>query len=1238
MAIEETLRFRVESDTSGLRSGIVNMASDVGNSIQSTVGFAGQAMSGVGATASTGFDVMQSSIQGSYGAMQYYGMGAMQGAANSLQQAAQHRMMVHNMIMSQTIDPMAQAVGQQYSKSRDFSDAASAIAFGGAAALTTAVGWGLASSIAPSPGKLWAAGKAMGGAKGYIMGGLGAGAAMMLPYMAVDAAVGMATDDVTQNRQIANAIGGMSSMYVNPLYKGVGSQFSSYDQRDMASGLMFSARNIDRQAILDHRPTLGIEGITQILKGSEDLFRDHTLSPDQFRKKFTEKVNMVREFAEAFNKTIEESVEITKALSGRHGIAPGSDPRQIAMSVGLSANAAGLTTTGMIGVAQAGVSSYAAAGIARNPLASMSGAIQNVSNVHALENMGIANRMDLRAVGGATALGQSMTQMQAGLMQGGIGNFLAALQMQGGNELVQQVASGKVGLGEMLSQAAGVAGGGVNKLSDFFANSDVLKSKINPIQQLGFMGSMAVNTLEQMGMNVNTSNVATVFQSTFGMNNIMARTLAQQMANAPEMYGAQMNAASNTILEQAKQREGAVRASSMLDVFGMRELKAGWVGFRQDFTDRVSKPVGNWFTQIGENIEDWKEGVLGLSSYNMSSQDFENFYRKENPVYNKMVSPKILDRAWKLRASQTADYVSRQIGIFSDGVGKIKDNAPEWVKTAYSGIKEMRERESGSEAAPMTIAEGLINGVLGLDQYRDEIIAGSRVERNLITDFTAGYRGFQDVISKNQGFFNNAGVVAAMRKIRYSSMRKKRSAEELFNEIEKETEGMMPTADREERIKIAGALAAEHGIELSKETTASWDATMVKAAQREVGANKKELAWRLGGSRGFNLFTSKAEYAGEYLLGGKAANALGNMGVDAQKDSARIIILSNKKRNNQISKNEETELSTLRVNMKNRMNEANISGEARTGLLSLTEVGGLDGTRLAEMEKKGVMNKLEEILPGLAGAEDMKATRGLMSHFTTKVGIDIEIDKKGEEFKGLQIAISTISGGQKLFDRAMKEVQLVSEGNIEERIDTLSKTLSGKKGADFIDILKRRGGINMKRVGELFEGIREFSGKDDVDAISWVSKETHGEPIRKFNLEGRLAKAKQEAEGKEDYLKRVNKINKDFFTLLHGGDAVKAKEINKIAARFAPGTSAKIIKNIALSKQGDYQYLKKVTFGEYLTKSGSQKIGKVTEGGTTPGQFAATTRSQIDMMKQHIATLDQLQKTLSIVASKIKPG
>lgn len=1270
MAQEETLRYKIQVDTTDAQPVIQNMVASVGQAISTAGGYAMAGAQGVSNT----FGFASSAVGGSYNSLQQgYNMAApaFGGAAGSLQMGATH---IQNVRASYAGGQTAGVFQGAQNAAAAFDDpnrnfgsmAATGAIYGGAAI----AGWtgvqamadfsgraahmmrhpiksfnmmraaGIRGGFAAMPGLGGMMGRtgasmmgrlgfgAVGRGLGYAVGGLGG---LMLPFMAADMAINQVMDDVAERNEAANAIGQYDSMHRGPFSgSGKGSRFSKSERLRMADYMKDYADEIDRADFGQGK--MGFKGLTQVLSGfQEQIFRDPNLSPKKFREVFSKKVEMVRDFAMAFDKTIGESVGLIKKLQGITGLA--QDPRQTAAMVGAASNVSGISTIGMLGMAQQGAGSYLGQGLTRAAGANV--AIQGAADFGTMFRTGLISRNDFARVGGTKGMTQMQVALQGAFTSGPFGQMLAASALQGGKvnaSAINNIISGQTGTGQMLSNASGIAGGGINALSNFYANKDKLVQQISPAQQQGLVGAMAIRMLNMTGMDTNQANLQTVFASQFGMNRSAARILATRMMN-PQVYQQQMNAQFNRMQQKANAAERSQHGwgSWLARKTGWNTAKKWFSGLGTAFRREISNPIGNAIDWSGRKWTQFKDWTTGTQRINLRSDlnDIDSLYQDTSLSTNNMYQMGTGDSVNKA-VSANFDTIKAAAQSVRDRGGK----EPQWVKDALN--------DNWNYQIGLGIADRKTVG---------RIASGFQRETKIMRDIQMGASSGQ-VLDAKSSLMKNAGFI--------------RGVTELLREQEDGTK--FTSAQAAQRIvsrgglfglksgaslsdltatqrRQLGAAMAQYGVKTDDRSAATGqvdlDISVMKNMQAKVkkaegdlsdmfqarGYFKRQFSTYLG-----NYTADKEKNPFEFVYGVKFAHTMTAQSKETQADVVRAMSIMSKGG----SATNADKARAKQILNKMLKTQKTLKGSDRAAFSKMVldlqkfttgnpgEITGNIG-RLGESFR----DKADNILGGIDLGKKLLASKAQITQFSRRMTMElISDDRAGAKGKILEF-IKRKGLDKDDFNTVMKRMDSLGQGDVSKNLQEFGKMYGEKKFKEIFEIMKLQGGAYGK-VAQLASGLsasRDLQGRDLLANVADNDKNLK-DMISGSSFKGALKNRKKAREQYRKIMAHIKKIHPG-----HKGDLAKIDQ--SLASTTDERQKLMILKKVIEGgSKGEGDFLQRIQIRALSGKVG----GTMVSGASSAGTYSRVAAKQIAVSQQVLQNLRIQHQTMKALYQQIKNG
>lgn len=1271
MAQEETLRYKIQVDTTDAQPVIQNMVASVGQAISTAGGYATAGVQGVSNT----FGFASSAVGGSYNSLQQgYNMAApaFGGAAGSLAMGAAH---VQNVRASYAGGQTAgvfqgaqNAAAAFDDPNRNFGSVAATGAIYGTAAIA---GWtgiqamsdfgGRAAHMIRHPIQSFRTMGAMGIKKGFasmpglggfmgrtgsaMMGRLGFGAVgrglgyavgglsgLMLPFMAVDMAVNQVMDDVNERNEAANAIGQYDSMHRGPFSgSGKGSRFSKSERLRMADFMKDYADEIDRADFGQGK--MGFKGMTEVLSGfQQQIFRDPNLTPKKFREVFTKKVEMVRDFAMAFDKTIGESVGLIKKLQGITGFA--QDPRQTAAMVGAASNVSGISTIGMLGMAQQGAGSYLGQGLTRAAGANV--AIQGAADFGTMFRTGMISSNDFARVGGTKGMTQMQVALQGAFTSGPFGQMIAAAALQGGRvnaNAVNNIISGQTGTGQMLSNASGLASGGINALSNFYANKDKLVQQLSPVQQQGLVGSMAIRMLNMTGMDANQANLQTVFASQFGMNRSAARILATRIMN-PQIYQQQMNAQFNRMQQKAQDAEKSQHGwGSWLYRATRMEAAGNWFSrLGTAFRREISNPIGNAIDWTGRKWTEFKDSSTGTQRLNLRSDlnDIDSLYqgastRSVNLMYQ-MGSNFSVNKA----VADNFDSIKQAAQAVRDRGGR----EPKWVTDALD--------ENFSYQIGLGIAGDKISG---------RIAAGFQRETRIMKDIQMGASSGMTLdarssLLKNAGFLR--GVTELLRE--QEDGRKFSSAQAAQRIVSRgglfglKRGASLSDLTSSQRRQL-GAAMAKYGIKTDDRDTGTGkvdlDISIMKNMQAKVKKAEGDLS-DMFQARGYfkrqfstwvKSFTAdKEKNPFEYVYGVKFAHTMTAQSKETQADVARAMaIMSKGGAATNADKKKAKEILGRMLKTQDTLKGSDKAAFSKLVLDLQSFTLGRPDEITGNITKLGgrFRDKVDNIMAGIDLGKKLLAGKAQVTQFSRRMTMElISDDRAGAKSKILEF-IKRKGLDKDDFNTVMKRVDALGQGDVSKNLQEFGKMYGEKKYRELFEIMKDQGGAYGK-VARLASGLaatKDLQGRDLLANVADKDKNLK-DMISGSDFKGALSNRKKAREQYRKIMDHIKKIHPGY-----KGDLAKIDQA--LESTTDERQKLMIFKKIIEGRsKGEGEFLQRIQIRALSGKVG----GTMVSGSTSAGTYSRVAAKQIAVSQQVLQNLRIQHQTMKALYQQIKNG
>lgn len=474
----------------------------------------------------------------------------------------------------------------------------------GAATAATGIGVGTLAGIGIAT--------AIGGPVGFV-GGIAAAMAGSTAHEAVNNAIG-------QRRDIQNYIEQTSYRYV-----GAGSPMADPNQRGMSRvARREAAETIRNRDVAD--PEFNTTELTQILQQSTQLglFTGMNDMKD-FKKKFKEITESVKEVTKVLNTTLEEGLKTLKDLKGI-----GIDPSQ-AKSIVNQANTfgamSGRTAQEMVNLGLQGAEMFRGTGVEMD--IGFKASQMNLASIRATRDAGILSQAAIAQAGGEEAMAMQQTARGLSFAQTMAGRgFNAAFAGPGGFNAAafgQQVMGGGGGYFNTAMQAAQNLGDPA-ALIKFTANQEQFVSKMG--QQFGGQGlqiSMMANITSQakalQGIipGITGEDSFRYIAKSSGIGETEIEGMMAKMKGADATAGSQKEAIQRNLNEAVT--DNAYRSNAFY------KLGEKVSDVAKGIVDKVAAPLNRRIDDFAENMGDWwrtkAAGVSVVTTTGVSSKAFE---------------------------------------------------------------------------------------------------------------------------------------------------------------------------------------------------------------------------------------------------------------------------------------------------------------------------------------------------------------------------------------------------------------------------------------------------------------------------------------------------------------------------------------------------------------------------------------------------------------------------------------
>jgi len=1250
MSYQETIRYKLEVDPSSAQA---SMASSIAS-------YGGQAIQGVGQTA----QFVGSSMAGAYGTVgQAYGYASnsMSNAANTYLAAnAQYRYMAQAATHFPT-DGMHRGILDASAVFKDPSvNAGGAMTSAALYTGATVTGWSAVARMAPEYSAFYKMGagamKAMKfGAVGTKLGGWAAGlSGLVLPYMVSDAVVESVFKDINERSELASAMGEYSQRFADPALNIGGSGFSVGQRRGMASYVQSLAHSMDKES--DFHYNIGTKGLTEILhKFSRKIFRDPNLTPQKFREVFSEKAKQVKEFAIAFDKSITEAIDAVKILQR---VAPGTDPISTAMRISVARKTAGLTTEGMIGVAQTTGGIFQQAGLSRATGAHFG--IQTSFDVGTMRRMGLITKSDLQRMGGAGGAARTATQMQAAFSGSPMGSMILAAAYKDGKidpNIIQGIISGNISTPQMLNMASGLVAGGPQAMSNFYAHREQLAASVSAPQQQALIGAMAIRSLNQAGVDVNQANLITAFRTQFHMQAPMARMMANRILH-PGIYARQASAIVNQMHERALTAERSQGVNSMTSALyrasGLRSAVTATKGFLSDarraFRQGISEPIGDVIHGAGKLWGRLRDSLSHTTRYTLTNRmrsldvlggDISDFSAGTgvpsllSSARNEFALSILAGRIIKDTAS--AHVMGMDVGR---AVHKIRKDLPDWVRLYEEKKEEYASKYKMRKEFILSVWMDNLSKA-----QKKEVWAGIQDEVAIANSMVSGFSNFRNIAVSERykkTFLSPSSARAMQEMLRrgHVSARNAISIARRFGVIS-DMKGI--SSDQTEMI---GAMVALSGSKLDRSlggdlnrVGAMYTKGLIEKAKAKMSSISSLVRSRAGGlwSSALRLHALDAMpkvAPFQYMYGTSFTRVAQDMSKEVQTDIVELEGLMIKSNNDPATAKR---IYTLAQKLRSTAMSSGITREQRGELMKMVnqaiagvernENGNVVGGNWTTSDKMRKMQELkmgDRMLNMAKGARQWLTYSGstaVAAQYVRKMSLGLSADKKGRDAIVSQITGEGI-GGKGDLDRVMKLIRSMPQ-DVRGKMSEIGDLLQKKKFSSIADIMSLQAGA-YGRVGRFVSGLRDIKkiGSGDFLAGAGDDKTISG----LLSIES-MKKIRTEKDAQRYYMRVRSELKK------LGRYDFELGRIDSVMSRFSSSRDKLIA-------------LRKITLGHGKDEGGQiagMLLGSI--GGISSGEHIATSHvtgvysevasKQIQLMNQQLKVLRVTYRTMTSLHKKI---
>lgn len=484
-------------------------------------------------------------------------------------------------------------------------------------------GVGIAAGTAAMPVGAAAGGLVGAGVGGLIAGPLGALAGAKVgavvggfaaPILA-SSVTGGVSDLIAQQREVRNYLEAASFRFV-----GAGSEMG--DAR-MGRGMGTRARREVAEMItqMDVKDRfLDSEELGRIMKaGAEQGVFTGTQNLTDFKKRFKDLTDNVKEIAKAFNTSLEDAVKVVRDMRSM-GMDP-SQARQMVSTAESLGRVAGRTAAEMFAVGQQGAEMYRGTGVSMQ--VGFQAAQANLTSIRAARDAGILSQEAIAQAGGEEALAQRVTAGSLGFAQSQYGRGMLMSMVRGGQldaEGLQDLAGGKTLVQTAMSAAANISN--PTALMQFQARQPHLVSELGKQfggQGLEMLRNMAIMQRAQYmqtvmpGLSTEDAFRATA-QRSFNMSESEIDTSLSMMRNASKAFEAGREA---NMATYRRQRTDAAYNNFMFTRAGAA-VKDVWTSAKNIIAEPVNKTIDN-FSDKAKDF--FTEHIYGVKTIDMRGID-----------------------------------------------------------------------------------------------------------------------------------------------------------------------------------------------------------------------------------------------------------------------------------------------------------------------------------------------------------------------------------------------------------------------------------------------------------------------------------------------------------------------------------------------------------------------------------------------------------------------------------------
>lgn len=481
---------------------------------------------------------------------------------------------------------------------------------GGARAFGSAVGWRSGAGITANLGKVW------GGGIGGISRGLGAAALGAAPALALSSAIQYGAGQMIEGAQFQNHVGNFlqnNFRFTNAASR-TGYGFGQTEQRQI--GRMFQDMGYQDMMSTPHELLQIAQRGTQlgVFRGVQDA--------REFRRKFTEMKDTLKEIASTFNTTLSEAVPFFQQARQQGFWTPQDITRHAAQVRTVQANT-GMSAAQAQAMTSIGVQMVRGIGGTGQQGAQMMAQAQSLTGA-ALFGGSITSR-DLGEAGfgtgkqGAANLGQMLGGMSARFASSRVGRWaLAAMMGKDGNldaARLAQFTSGGMSVGQMGALARqNVSGQGAYTFVD---NEENLRGQLaarGPEAALGMVRGLVGGRL--FGGSARDQLITRrIIQRFMGGNKRQADIVAQLAREMPRMLAIQAARSENSLDAQERQREQV-----MNDTYESFKRRIGhW--WEETVSGPLQKAGADLSHRASTTWQRWMDRMFGTSGRSIQMSD-----------------------------------------------------------------------------------------------------------------------------------------------------------------------------------------------------------------------------------------------------------------------------------------------------------------------------------------------------------------------------------------------------------------------------------------------------------------------------------------------------------------------------------------------------------------------------------------------------------------------------------------